>query len=76
MADVDVLSEVVIACSRDLVASYAANPDNVPDWYVNIKSVDWKTSRPAVVGSRIAFVARFRWRQVIRGKPSTNHQHS
>lgn len=64
MADVDVSSEVVIACPRGHVASYSANPDNVPEWYVNIKSIEWKTSRPAVVGSQIAFVAHFLGRRL------------
>lgn len=41
------------------MASYAANPDNVPRWYVNIKSVEWKSTPPARVGSQIAFVAQF-----------------
>lgn len=60
MTGVDVSSEIVIACPRDRVASYSA----VPDWYVNIKSVEWKTPRPATVGSRIAFVAHFLGRRL------------
>lgn len=64
MADIDVISEIVIACPRDRVARYSANPDKVPDWYVNIKSVEWKTPRPAVVGSRIAFIAHFLGRRL------------
>lgn len=59
MAAVDVAVDIVIACPRDRVASYAANPDNVPEWYVNIRSVEWKTPRPATLGSQIAFVAHF-----------------
>lgn len=59
MADVDVYSEIVIARPYDQVTSYAANPDNAPEWYVNIKSVEWTTSPPAVVGSQIKFVAHF-----------------
>jgi uncharacterized protein YndB with AHSA1/START domain len=56
---VDVLTETVICRPRDEVASYAADPTNAPEWYANIQSVDWKTPPPAVVGSTLAFVARF-----------------
>lgn len=56
---VDVVTEIVIHRPRTEVAQYAANPDNAPDWYVNIKSVEWKTLPPLRVGSRLAF----RWRQ-------------
>lgn len=64
MADVDVSSEIVIARPRGRVARYSGNPDNVPEWYVNIKSIEWKTSPPAVVGSQIAFVAQFLGRRL------------
>lgn len=56
---VDVVSEIVIARPRDVVAAYAADPDNATAWYVNIKAVQWKSPKPMVVGSRFAFVARF-----------------
>ncbi|HEY8089891.1 MAG TPA: SRPBCC family protein [Polyangiaceae bacterium] len=56
---IDVLTEIVIDRSRREVAAFAGNPTNAPRWYVNIKSVEWKTAPPLVVGSRVAFVAQF-----------------
>jgi uncharacterized protein YndB with AHSA1/START domain len=61
---VDVQTEIVIARPPDRVASYAGDPSNAPDWYVNIKSVEWKTPPPLGVGSRLAFVAQFLGRRL------------
>jgi hypothetical protein len=56
---VDVVTSIEIARPRTIVAAYASDPDNATQWYSNITSVEWQTPRPAVEGSRIAFVARF-----------------
>lgn len=61
---VDVLTEIVIARAREDVATYAANPDNAPAWYVNIKSVEWQTPPAVAVGSKMAFVAQFLGRRL------------
>lgn len=61
---VDVQTDTVIRRPIDEVASYAADPDHVRDWYVNITHVEWKTTPPAKIGSRVAFVAHFLGRRL------------
>lgn len=56
---VDVVTETVIARPRAEVAAFAANPDNAPAWYVNIKSAELKSEPPLRVGSQVGFVAHF-----------------
>lgn len=56
---VNVFTEIIIDKPVSMVAEYAANPDNAPEWYVNIKAADWKSPKPMAVGSHIAFKAKF-----------------
>lgn len=56
---VDVVTDIEIRRPRDVVAAYAGNPDNAPDWYTNIKAVNWETAPPLVPGSKVAFRAQF-----------------
>ena len=56
---VDVTSETVIDRPKAEVAAFAADPDNAPAWYANIKSVSWESEPPLCIGSRLAFVAQF-----------------
>lgn len=57
--NVDVVTEIEIARQVDVVAAYATDPANTPEWYANIESVEWQSSPPAEIGSRIEFVAHF-----------------
>lgn len=61
---VDVRTTVVIDRPRDVVAAFAADPDNATRWYENIDDVEWETLRPVAVGTRLAFVARFLGRRL------------
>jgi hypothetical protein len=61
---VDVHTDIVIDRSHEVVADYAADPSNAPEWYANIDSVDWQTPPPAAIGSKMSFVARFLGRRL------------
>jgi hypothetical protein len=62
---VDVETVIEIARPRAEVAAYACDPDNATAWYRNIRRVEWETSPPVAVGSRIAFEAEFLGRRLV-----------
>jgi uncharacterized membrane protein len=61
---VDVVTQIVIDRPRDVVSAFAGNPENAPLWYVNIKSVEWKSTPAVRVGTRVAFIAHFLGRRL------------
>jgi uncharacterized membrane protein len=61
---VDVQVETVIARPVAEVAAYAGDPTNAPEWYANIRSVQWRTEPPVRVGSEMDFVAQFLGRRL------------
>lgn len=56
---VDVVTEAVLQHPREVVAAFAGDPTNAPQWYANIDEVAWLTPPPLAVGSRMTFRARF-----------------
>ena len=64
VVDVDVEVRAVLPFPREVVAAYAGDPSNAPDWYANIDSVRWRTQPPVAVGSRMDFEARFLGRRL------------
>lgn len=61
---VDVTTDIHIHRPLQEVVAYAANPENAPEWYVNILSMQWRTPKPLAVGSRVDFRARFMGREL------------
>lgn len=61
---VDILTSAVIAAPPEVVAAYAADPVNAPEWYANIASAALLTDPPLRVGSRVAFAAQFLGRRL------------
>lgn len=61
---VDVYTEINIRRPIEEVSEFAANPDNAPEWYVNIDSAEWQTQKPLTIGSRVAFKAQFLGRKL------------
>ena len=57
-------TEITIDRPVAVVAAYAADPSNAPEWYANIESVDVVTPPPLSVGSKMTFVARFLGRRL------------
>jgi uncharacterized membrane protein len=57
--NVDVAATIVIERPIDEVSSFAGDPSNAPRWYRRITSAEWQTDPPIMLGSRIAFRARF-----------------
>lgn len=55
----DVTSEAVIRCPVDVVATYAADPAHAPEWYANIRAVEWVTEPVVAAGSAARFEATF-----------------
>ncbi|QYJ02785.1 SRPBCC family protein [Nocardioides panacisoli] len=56
---VEVQVETVIEREVAVVADYAGDPTNAPEWYANISSVEWRTEPPVRLGSELDFVAHF-----------------
>lgn len=60
-----VTTHININRAKTLVSNFAANPDNAPLWYTNIKSVEWNTPKPLAIGSQVSFVAQFMGRKLV-----------
>lgn len=61
---VDVTVETVIQRAPKDVAAFAGDPSNAPEWYANIRSIQWRTQPPVARGSRMDFVAHFLGRRL------------
>lgn len=61
---IDVEVETVVLRPPEVVAAYAGDPDNVPEWFAAIGAVEWRSEPPLRVGSELEFVAIFLGRRL------------
>lgn len=62
---IDVSTSTVIARPVAVVARYAGDPSNAPQWYASIESVGWRTPPPLRVGTELDVVAHFLGRSLV-----------
>jgi uncharacterized membrane protein len=74
MRPVDVRTEIVIDRPVEVVSAYAADPDNAPEWYANIRSVEWRSEPPLRVGAVVGFVASFLGRRLAYDYEIVEHE--
>lgn len=55
----NITTTIVIERPLDVVASFAGDPSNAPEWCRWIQSAEWQTDPPITLGSQITFHARF-----------------
>ena len=59
------MAEAQQCCEWGCAASLAAvDPDNAPNWYEKIESIEWLSAPPLAVGSKMRFVAHFLGRRL------------
>ena len=56
---VDVQVDTTIQRRPEIVATFAGDPANAPQWYANITSVQCRTPPPVGIGSMLDFKAQF-----------------
>ncbi|WNJ20195.1 SRPBCC family protein [Pontibacter sp. G13] len=64
MSAVDISTEIIIERPIEVVSSYAADPDNAPQWNQHIHAMSWRTPRPMRAGTLLAFEANFLGREL------------
>lgn len=61
---IDVRETLTIDVAQRRVASYVSDPANDPAWIGGIKNVQWLTTPPLQVGSRVQRLAKFMGRSI------------
>ncbi|WP_368188360.1 SRPBCC family protein [Aestuariibius sp. HNIBRBA575] len=56
---VDITTQIEISAPRGAVYDYAVDPDNAPEWYDNITSMDWVGPAKMSKSARMKFGAKF-----------------